>query len=206
MSQAYYALIGDAVGSRRLPPARRARLQRDLAACLAEVNRRWRRQLAARFAVTMGDEFQGLLAAVGPAWDIVHWMRAELAGADWIMALGRGPITTPLAATAPQVDGPCFHQARSALEAAKPQGVLLAFGEKFDPRLDGLSRYYSALYWGWTRRQRETAALLRIMSPEEAAARLGITRSAVSHLSTRLRWRLVAAGDDAFRRLLTGET
>lgn len=201
MTTNYVALIGDAKASRRLSGAVRTRLQHDLKISLTVVNRRWRRALAARFAVTLGDQFQGLLTAAEPVWGISHWLRAELPQVDWVIAAGRGPIHTPLARAAPEVDGPCFHRAREALESAKRRRLVLAFGG-FGSGVDGLAEYYSALYWGWTPRQRRAASLLRVAPPAEVATRLGVGRSAVSHLAGRMGWRLVAAGDAAFQQRL----
>src|SRR2546422_6250106 len=45
---------------RSLPPAARARLQADARAAVKDLNQRYRRVLAARFAVTLGDELQCL--------------------------------------------------------------------------------------------------------------------------------------------------
>lgn len=201
MAQLYVALIGDAVASRALPAARRARLQGELRAVLREVNRRWRRAIAARFALALGDQFEGLLASGAAVWEIAHWVRAELGGVDWIVACGRGPISTPLAPTAPEVDGPCFHRAREALEHAKTRRLLFAF-EGFDPLTNAFAAYYSALYWGWTLRQRRAATLLRVLRPADVATRLGVHRSAVSHLAGRLGWRLVAQADTVFREVI----
>lgn len=203
MTTQYVALIGDAVASRRLSSAARARLQSDLRAGLESVNRRWRRVIAARFAVTLGDQFQGLLTGSEPLWEMTHWLRAELSQVDWLMAVGRGAIHTPLARTAPEVDGPCFHRARQALETAKRRRLLLAFGG-FGTGLEGFPEYYSALYWGWTPRQRRAASLLRVAQPAEVAARLKVGRSAVSHLTRRMGWKLVAPGDEAFRQRVSG--
>src|SRR2546428_538128 len=86
MTTFYVALIGDAIASRDLPPPRRARLQRSLRAALPGFNRRWRKSLAARFAVTQGDELQCLLTHPAPLWQIAHAVRAELA-----LGGGRGP-------------------------------------------------------------------------------------------------------------------
>ena len=202
MATSYIALIGDAVASRRLARAARSRLQRGLRDGLQEVNRRWRRVIAARFAVTLGDQFQGLLTGPEALWEITHWLRVAVPEVDWVMAAGRGPIHTPLARVAPEVDGPCFHRAREALEAARRRRLLLTFGG-VGRGLEGFAEYYSALYWGWTPRQRRTASVLRLMAPADAAAQLGVGRSAVSHLSRRMAWRLVAAGDDAFRQRLS---
>src|SRR5881396_3171914 len=102
-SQVYVAAIADATASRLLPPARRARLQAELRAALPDLNRRYRRALAARFAVTLGDELQGLLTRPAPVWDVAHFIRARFPEIAWVVACGRGPISTPLAAPRPRV-------------------------------------------------------------------------------------------------------
>jgi hypothetical protein len=199
--RSYIALLADATASRALAPPRRARLQADIRAATKELNRRFARALAARFAVTLGDELQCLLPTAAPVWEIAHHIRSRLAQVDWVVACGRGAISTPLAPTAPEMDGPCFHEARGAMERAKRQRLVLAFGG-FPPALEPLANYYSALYWSWTPRQRRAATLLRLGPPAVAAAALGVDRSAVSHLARRMAWPLVAAGDKMFRTLL----
>ncbi|HKW41373.1 MAG TPA: SatD family protein [Gemmatimonadales bacterium] len=215
MSKLYVALIADAVASRALAPPRRARLQADLRAALGDFNRRYRRALAARFGITQGDELQCLLSGAGPVWDVAHAIRARFATVDWVIGCGRGTVTTPLTSrvAAPEVDGPCFHEARAAIEAAKRDRQLFAFRGfgAADATLNGCASYYSALYWSWTRRQREAAATWRFTwSPGEAAlspaARLKVVPSAVSHLRRRMAWPLVDAGDKMFRAILEGET
>lgn len=206
MTTAYVAFIGDAVASRELPTAHRARLQRDLRAILTDFNRRWRKVLAARFAVTQGDEVQCLLTSAAPVWELAHAFRAQFLQVDWVIACGRGPLTTPLTpgVTAPELDGPCFHLARAAVERAKERRLLFAFGgfSDRDATLNGLASYYSALYWSWTPRQRQAARLLRSGGPALAAGALKIDRSAVSHMARRMAWPLAVAGDTMFRTLL----
>jgi hypothetical protein len=201
MSKSYVALIADAIASRELPQAARARLQADARAAVKDLNQRYRRVLAARFAVTLGDELQCLLPAPQAVWDLAHDVRARLPSVDWVVACGRGTITTPFAPTAPEMDGPCFHEARAAMDRAKRQRHVFAFGG-FAPALDSLASYYSALYWSWTPRQRRTATLLRLGDQAAAARRLDVDRSAISHLARRMAWPLVAAGDKMFRALL----
>ena len=202
----FVAFIADAVASRALAPAARARLQQDLRDALPRFNRRWRTALAARFAVTLGDELQCLLSSAAPVWEIAHALRAELQAVDWVVACGRGAVATKLHSgiSAPEVDGPCFHHARAALEDAKARNQLLAFRgfSHADAALAGLASYYCALHWGWTPRQRRTAKWLRASDPTRAAEELDVQRSAISHLSRRMAWPLVAAGDTILRTLL----
>src|SRR2546426_409404 len=205
MSKTYIALIADAIASRELPPAARARLQADARTAVRDLNQRYRRVLAARFAVTLGDELQCLLPTPQPVWDVAHDLRARLPTVDWVVACGWGPITTPLAPTAPEIDGPCFHEARAAMDRAKRERQVFAFGG-FTAALEPLASYYSALYWSWTPRQRRTATLLRLGDPAAAAARLDVDRSAISPLARRMAWPPVAAGDKRFRALLEAES
>jgi SatD family (SatD) len=206
MTRVYIALIGDVTASRALPTAARARLQRHLRAAMPAFNRRWRKSVAGRFAVTLGDEWQCLLTSAAPIWEIAHEIRATLAEVEWVIGCGRGSVTTPLVtgAAAPELDGPCFHKARAALDSAKRSRQLLAFGGfgSAEPVLNGLASYYAALYWSWTPRQRRAAGLLRRGGPALAAAQLRVSRSAVSHLARRMAWPLVAVGDRIFATML----
>jgi hypothetical protein len=196
----YVAVIADVIASRELPRARRTRLQDALRSELAHINRNpaWRPFLAARFAVTAGDEIEGLLTTAAPLWAISHALRAAAPDVDWIVACGRGAIATALAPTAPEVDGPCFHAARAALDQAKRARRVLAFGGFDDTRLDGLAAYYSALYWSWTARQRKAAAAWR--ASRDADVRM--VPSAYSHLRRRMAWPLVQSGDRILQDVL----
>src|SRR5437899_944165 len=148
MSKTYIALIADAIASRELPPAARARLQADARTAVKDLNQRYRRALAARFAVTLGDELQCLLPTPQPVWDVAHDLRARLPSVDWVVACGRGPITTPLAPTAPEIDGPCFHEARAAMDRAKRERQVFAYGG-FTAALEPLARPSAdGLWWG----------------------------------------------------------
>src|SRR5437879_13445266 len=118
MSKTYIALIADAIASRELPPAARARLQADARTAVRDLNQRYRRVLAARFAVTVGDELQCLLPTPQPVWDVAHDLRGRLPTVASAVACGRGPITTPLAPSAPELDGPGAPDARATMHAA----------------------------------------------------------------------------------------
>jgi hypothetical protein len=203
----YVALLADIIGSRSLPPRDRARLQDDLREALHAVNRRWRPKIAAGFAIARGDEIQGLLKDASPVWDIVHWLRQAFPTVNWIMACGLGPITTALAHTAVEVDGPCFHAASAALEDAKRHRQVFVF-RGFPPAVDGLAAYYSGLYWSWTPRQRRQAAALRMDDARTPQVeRVKVHPTAISHMKRRMAWPLVAEGDRMLRAALgaTGE-
>jgi SatD family protein len=206
MTTRYVALIADVVGSRALGSRARAALQRNVGLAAREFNARYRPHLAARFAVTLGDELQGLLSSAAPVWDISHQLRLRIPGVEWVVACGRGTLGVPLrrGASAPELDGPCYHAARLALDHAKRHDLVFTFGG-FDAPLAACAAYYSALYRGWTRRQRAVATAQRARPGarlEELARLLHVGPSAISHLRRRMVWPLVAAGDSVFQELL----
>jgi len=197
----YVAVLADVIGSRALPPPARARLQTQLQAGLKELNKRraWRPAIAAGFAISGGDEIEGLLTGATHVWEIAHWLRHTFPDVDWIIACARGPISTALAATALEVDGPCFHAARAALVEAKKSRQVFTFSG-FPPAVDALATYYSALYWSWTPRQRRQATAFRLEQAEvETGNRLNVHPTAISHMKRRMAWPLVGGGDSMFR-------
>ena len=109
-----YAVIGDLVGSRRLPD--RAAAQQRVTAVLAEVAERVPGQQ--RIGPTVGDEFQGGYDTLGEATAVALLVRlALLPEVDVRCGIGVGETTvyddqrTPLLQ-----DGPAWWAARSAME------------------------------------------------------------------------------------------
>src|SRR5258708_29021994 len=70
--------------------------------------------------------------------------------------------------TAPKVDGPCFHAARAALEAAKRDRQVLTLSGFPAEHVPAFAAYYSGLYWSWTARQRALANKWRARGDAEA--------------------------------------
>ena len=194
----YVAVLADVIGSRALAPAARARLQERLHAGLKELNKRraWRPAIAAGFAIARGDEIEGLLRDASLLWEIAHWLRHTFADVDWIIACARGPISTALADTALEIDGPCFHAARAALEEAKEKRQVFVL-RGFTSGVDALAAYYSALYWSWTPRQRRQASAWR--QNGAAGSLVKVHPTAISHMKRRMAWPLVAEGDRMLR-------
>ena len=204
---AYVAFLADVVASRARTPRARATLQRRLRALAHELNTRFRPHLAARAAITLGDELQVLFTSPAPVWQAAHELRLRLPDVEWVVACGTGSLTTPLhrGATAPELDGPCYHAARAALDAAKAETQVFAFGG-FDPGVDACARYYSALYRGWSTGQRLLANAQRARPGaklKELARLVGVAPTSISHRRRRMAWHLVVLGDTMFQEVLT---
>ena len=176
----YVAIIGDVVASRRVP--NRAALQRRLGVALAEVNRRFAPAIASTFALTIGDEFQGLLGGADDLHRLLGRLRAAVHPIEVRFGLGVGRLDTPLMAEAIGMDGPCFHRARTALaraaEIASPVEVEAgSYAAAF--RIYG--SLHGALRRRWTERQRQVFDLsMSGLSGKEIARQLSIEPSAVS--------------------------
>ena len=201
---AFAVLIGDVVESRAIED--RAAFQRRLREVLGEVSRDLGPEaLAAGLELTAGDEIQGLFrdpAAVVPA---VVRLEEDLYPVRWTHGLGFGPLSTDPAGRVAEMDGPCFHRARQALEEAARAGLWLAargFGEPVDEAVTALFRLGHALRSRWTEKQALYARAARRSLRKEVAARFGVSPSVVSESLKAAAFDAVRSGEEAAARLL----
>jgi hypothetical protein len=215
----YLALIGDLVASRQNP--RRVELQETLLRLLAELNRDLGPDaLAAPLALTAGDEVQGLFRGVERSAEpgVVGALRKltdELAMLEQpiVFGLGFGALSTgplpppPGQAESPALlDGPCFHNARTALERAQKHGrwvVCAGFEPDLDRALDSLFELMGAIRAGWTAKQRVYAAEKRQLElQKDLAQRHNVSPSVVSESLKAASFEAIQRGEDAAQRLL----
>lgn len=177
----YLAIIGDIRRSRQAKE--RAEVQRRLEAALQKIGRQHAGVLASRFVVTLGDEFQGLLAEPSAVIRILIALESALPGVPLRYGIGWGELSTGLKPTALGMDGRCFHEARAALTNAKKLdrwAVASGFGPEEDGILNGLLALIGAVRAEWTATQAETVALVRDRpTKKEAAAARGVALSTV---------------------------
>lgn len=109
----------DIVGSRLVSD--RGRLQKHLLSSIEQMNQRYSSVLAAPITMTLGDEWQFITHKPSVAYDLVHEFQQLLWQANaWIYAgMGIGGLSTPVYEDVRQMDGPCFHAAREALQIVK---------------------------------------------------------------------------------------
>ncbi len=184
VAQRYVAVIADLVGSRTIPPARRSMLQKKFGKLLADFNLKYRKTIAAKFIITLGDEFQGLLNSAADVPDLTWRLEEDLPGYKFRLGIGLGKLDTPLQNYAINIDGPALHLARAAIESAKKSkylgGVFRGFGE-IDDILNGLARLLWFHRSQWTPAQRKIVSLLRQgMSQTQVAKKLKIRKQVVS--------------------------
>ena len=177
----YLAVIGDVRRSRVAP--QRAELQKLMERGLEEINREFADELAAGFVITLGDEFQGLLAGPGQALKVLVALEEVLGETPVRYGLGWGTISTELRELALGMDGPCFHRAREAVGESKraDRWVTVSGLGSDDEILNGLLWLVGAVRGRWTSVQRETVEQVRVAQTQrEAAAVRGVHESSVS--------------------------
>ena len=109
-SQRYIAVIADMVRSRELPRSRRRVLQKHFSRLIATLNRDYRKAIAARFVITLGDEFQGVLKSAALIPDLIWRLEQDFPERELRVGVGFGILDTPLQRYAINIDGPVLHR------------------------------------------------------------------------------------------------
>jgi hypothetical protein len=205
-SQRYLAVIADMVGSRGVPRSRRGPLQKKFGDLMVRLNRDYRKMIAAKFVITLGDEFQGLLRSATVIPELIWHLEEDFPACPFRVAVGLGRLDTPLQKYAINIDGPALHSARTAIEYAKKTkalgGVFCGFGD-LDEILNGMARLLWFQRSQWTNAQRKIASLLRQgMSQTEVASKLGIKKQVVSRQVLACGYSPYMAADRAWRMIL----
>lgn len=186
----YCAIIGDLVNSRTLPASERQATQTRLKIVLHEVDEKWQTSVAARFIITLGDEFQGLLHTVSPAIEIATYILDRLYPQQVRFGIGYGELHTTINPDmALGADGPAFHLARSGLDelkasSGKESGFLVRIRTQSpDERLLNLiCDDINHLRASWTEKQRNIirAAQAENIPQNVLAQRLGLNPSTIT--------------------------
>lgn len=182
--QRYVAVIADMVRSRDLSSSQRRLLQKQFGALIVYLNQNYRKAIAAKFVITLGDEFQGILHSAALIPDLIWHLEQDFPGRELRVGIGFGTLDTPLQKVAINIDGPVLHAARAAIESSKKAralgGVFRGFAD-WDDILNGIARLLWFHRSRWTPAQRSIADLLRQgMSQTQIADKLRIKKQVVS--------------------------
>jgi len=197
------ALIGDMVGSRELLPSQRPKIQKRFKEFIEYLNKRYAKDILAKFVITLGDEFQGLLLSATPIPDLMWDIDQRFSGRNLRVGVGFGILHTPIQREAINVDGPALYNARAAIESARRKrslgGVFVGFGET-DEVMNGIAHILSFHRSELTQQQLRIAELMREGRTHlEAAEQLEISRQAVSKQVKSMGWRAYAEAELAWR-------
>jgi SatD family (SatD) len=194
------------VSSRNMERSQRSALQQRFTRLIVSLNRDYRKTIASKFVITLGDEFQGLLNSALIIPDLLWRLERDLPQRQFRIGVGLGTLDTPLQKYAINIDGPALHTARAAIEHAKKAkalgGIFRGFGE-LDDILTGIGSVLWFQRSRWTQSQRNIASLLRKgMSQTEVAKRLGIKRQVVSRQVLASGFYPYIAAENAWRMIL----
>ena len=201
------ALIADMVKSRDLSRAQRPEVQQSFSDFVDGLNHKYKRAVLARFVITLGDEFQGLISDALVIPDLLWDMHYKFGMRQLRVGVGFGTIDTPIGKNAINVDGPALHHARNAIEVAKKEkllgGVFNGFGETNDLAFNGFARLLQQHRARLKPQQRKVIGLLRqSMTQTDIAKELGITRQAISLYAGAAGWQAYREGEQGWRALL----
>ena len=201
------ALIADMVKSRELSRAERADVQLSFSEFIDELNRRYRHAILARFIVTLGDEFQGLLSEARVLPDLLWDLHYKFQMRPLRVGVGFGLVDTPIGRNAINIDGPALHHARNAIDFAKKEkllgGVFSGFGECYDSAFNGFARLLQHHRSRLKRQQQRVIERLRqSLTQTEIAADLNVSKQAVSLYARAAGWEAYHEGEDGWRALL----
>ncbi|MBI9014633.1 MAG: hypothetical protein JEZ08_20510 [Clostridiales bacterium] len=194
----YCAIIGDIIESRAMQD--RSDVQRKIKKILEEINEKFKDDIAARFTITLGDEFQGLLKSSKPLMEIIDLIKLKFYPNKLRFGIGFGEMYTEIIAEhAIGSDGPAYYAARKAIEDIKKSNnryeqpdqdiQIYNYDENDKYKFDLLNSALSLctlIEKGWTDKQREviTHLLFDDKSQREIANTIGLKQSSVQRRLT----------------------
>lgn len=165
----YFAIIGDIVDSKKIYERKEA--QEKLKKILQDINNKYYSDISAKFAISLGDEFQGLLNNGKNIIKIILEIQMTMMPIEVRFGIGIGGISTEInLERSVEVDGPAYNRARKMIdeiEMKKKQytepkyNIMICSDEKnyeVDKLLNSILSVCSALRSKWTDRQKEIIA------------------------------------------------
>ena len=109
----------DIVGSRKIKD--RQQFQTKLNQTISRMNEKYHNILLCPAAITLGDEWQLITGRPSESYNLVHEFQQFLweDHLDLYAGIGIGELSTPVFDDLRKMDGPCFHNAREAINIAK---------------------------------------------------------------------------------------
>lgn len=191
-SENFIAIIGDIKQSKSLE--KRKEIQERLKVILKQINIKYQDDIAAKFLITLGDEFQGLLSNGANILKIAEEIKMQLYPVQLRLGIGVGRITTDIdPEMALGADGPAYYNARTAVNLLKendkkhkmvPVDLCLKTEIKDNGNeilVNTIFELTKVIEGSWTDRQREIIwdMLKHQDGQKNTASRLGITQSTV---------------------------
>ena len=187
----YIAILGDIIGSKKIKD--RKAVQKKLSAVLDDINKGYGEQIASRFMITLGDEFQGLLRAGTHTMEIAEKIERKMHPIEIRFGIGVGSIATDINPNLPLgADGPAYYNARKMIDeikAAEKKKMESKLNMKIEIQdyaaiselINTVLSLNTVLKTKWTERQREVIDIYLECNgtQSDVAQKLGIHQSNV---------------------------
>lgn len=166
LNDPYVAIVGDIKKSKKID--NRSEVQNKLKQVLEEINNKYKSDVSAKFIITLGDEFQGLLGNGINTINIISEIERKMYPVRMRFGIGIGKITTDVnKEMALGADGPGYYKARNAIEYLKDnenKKQAIAADVRFEVESDNqattimlntILELMTAIKESWSDRQRE---------------------------------------------------
>ncbi len=187
----FVAIIGDIISSKKV--RNRYETQQKLTDILNQINSPYADDIAAKFMITLGDEFQGLLRCGKNTMKIIQTIERGMNPVKIRFGIGIGDIKTKINPDIPLgADGTAYHNARQMIEEIKKAEkkqmesrydikISIDHFQEIADLMNSIFSLCTAIKSKWTYRQ--TEIIYDNMeygdSQIDAAKRLGITQSSI---------------------------
>ena len=184
------------------------------------MNSIYNNDISAKFLITLGDEFQGLLEITAPILEIIKYIQREIYPIKLRFGVGIGNVSTLINHEAAiGADGPAFYAAREMIEFLREQekklkkqaaDIQISVYEKKCFETEEINAMFSLLKIiedSWTEKQRYTIwdMMIHQGSQKMCAERMDITQSTVARRLADGKYiiyqRTMEVIDEAIRRL-----
>ncbi|MEE1305821.1 MAG: SatD family protein [Agathobacter sp.] len=210
----YFAIIGDIVCSKLIED--RLSVQKQLNSVLDKVNSEYAKEIASRFIITLGDEFQGLLSSGENVVEIAKLIQNLMYPVKIRFGIGLGEIATDInPEMAIGADGPAYYYARDAInmvEATECQNKIQAAdiivkSENSDEVIQLINNNLMLIHvieQSWTKRQRQIVNEIQHLGGNQSlcANKLGISQSTVQRALIGASYYAYRDSMELFKRIL----
>lgn len=189
----YIAIIGDIIDSKKIE--NRNEVQNKLKNVLCKLNNEYSEDIVAKFGITLGDEFQGLLKKSENVMQMILEIEMAMTPVQIRFGIGIGTINTEINyENSSEIDGSAYHRARKMIKKiehkksqySEPESNIMINTDddniELDELLNSILSVCTALKSKWTERQIEIihAYLLNSENQYKAAYSLHIGQSSVN--------------------------
>lgn len=187
----YIAVIGDIINSKEIND--RGSVQKKLASVLNDINIDYKEDIASKFMITLGDEFQGLLHRGSNLIKIIEEIEYRMYPVKIRFGIGVGSITTDINYEMPLgADGPAYYYAREMIEDIKsfrdkPEECdfkIKSESNETDLLFNTISLLLSSMKRKWTDRQRDIvhSSYYFTAKQKKIAEMFGVTQATVQKI------------------------